>query len=249
MISDFDRDDVGHGPGPKAHTRRKVLECMTWSGTGVLWSIAGGVPYSLGLVGEAVAQGTDKATGAGRLTFLQISDGHMGFAKPVNPNVKGTLEEAIGRIAAMPIRPSFMIHTGDITHLSKASEFDDAAQIISQARLDTHYVPGEPDILDPDVTLYRDPYGRGTRGAGWYTFDAGGVHFMGLVNVASGGRFMSLVKRRRSRRDGRLPDVAAAAVRTAFIGRVAHSARAAPKGLAECARMRERPRMHANVTH
>ena len=168
-------------------SRRKVLECMTWAGTGVLWTIAGGVPYSLGLVGEAMAQ---EASG---FTFLQISDSHMGFAKPVNPNAKGTLEEAIDRIKTMPVKPAFMIHTGDITHLSKPAEFDDAAQIISQAQLDTHYVPGEHDILDPEVKLYRNRYGRGTLGAGWYSFDAGGVHFMGLVNVASGGRFMGLV--------------------------------------------------------
>ncbi len=95
-------------------TRRKVLECMTWAGTGVLWTVAGGVPRSLGLVDEAMAP---KPRG---LTFLQISDSHMGFDKPANPNAKGTLEEAIGRIKALPAKPSFMIHTGDITHLSKA---------------------------------------------------------------------------------------------------------------------------------
>jgi 3',5'-cyclic AMP phosphodiesterase CpdA len=81
------------------------------------------------------------------------------------------------------VKPSFIIHTGDITHLSKPSEFDDADRIISQARLDVHYVPGEHDVLDEDVKLYRDRYGRGTKGAGWYSFDANGVHFIGLVNV------------------------------------------------------------------
>jgi len=105
----------------------------------------------------------------------------------VNPNVKGTLEEAISRIKTMPVKPSFVIHTGDITHLSKASEFDDAEHIISQAQLDVHYVPGEHDVLDPEVKLYLERFGRGTKGAGWYSFDANGVHFMGLVNVATGG--------------------------------------------------------------
>lgn len=90
-------DDQRDGPG-----RRKVLECMTWAGTGVLWTIAGGVPRSLGIVDEAMAQTT------GSLTFLQISDSHMGFDKPANPNAKGTLEEAIGKIKILPIRPSFM---------------------------------------------------------------------------------------------------------------------------------------------
>jgi 3',5'-cyclic AMP phosphodiesterase CpdA len=157
-------------------SRRKVLECMTWAGTGVLWTVAGGVPRSLGLVGEAHAQGAG-------LTFLQISDSHVGFDKPANPNALGTLEEAINKVKALPAKPSFMIHTGDITHLSKVSEFDDAERIISQARLDVHYVPGEHDVLDEGVKLYKDRYGRGTNGAGWYSFDANGVHFVGLVNV------------------------------------------------------------------
>jgi 3',5'-cyclic AMP phosphodiesterase CpdA len=162
-------------------SRRKVLECMTWAGTGVLWSIAGGVPHSLGIVGEANAQ-SNMAQPSG-LTFLQISDSHVGFDKPANPNALGTLEEAIGKIKEQPIKPAFMIHTGDITHLSKVKEFDDADRIISQSRLDVHYVPGEHDFLDEGATLYKDRYGRGSKGAGWYSFDANGVHFIGLVNV------------------------------------------------------------------
>jgi len=158
-------------------SRRKVLECMTWAGTGVLWTISGGVPHSLGIVNEAIAQS------AGELTFLQISDSHIGFDKPANPNAIGTLEEAIGKIRMLSVKPSFMIHTGDITHLSKVKEFDDADKIISQARLDVHYVPGEHDLIDDEAKLYRERYGRGARGAGWYSFDANGVHFVGLVNV------------------------------------------------------------------
>ncbi|MCK9913566.1 metallophosphoesterase [Microbacteriaceae bacterium K1510] len=158
--------------------RRKVLECMTWAGTGVLWTVAGGVPASLGIIDEAVAQ---EAKG---FTFLQISDSHMGFDKPANPNVKSTLEEAIARVKAVPGNPAFMIHTGDISHLSKPSEFDDADKIISQAKLDVHYVPGEHDLIDEDRgKLYRERYGRGTKGDGYYSFDANGVHFVGLVNV------------------------------------------------------------------
>ncbi len=160
-------------------SRRRVLECMTWAGTGVLWTISGGIPISLGIIGEASAQAADG------LTFLQISDSHVGFDKPANPNAKGTLEEAIGHVKALPAKPAFMIHTGDITHLSREKEFDDAEHIIAQARLDVHYVPGEHDIIDPDVKLYKQRYGRGTKGTGWYSFDANGVHFMGLVNVAN----------------------------------------------------------------
>ena len=157
--------------------RRKVLECMTWVGTGVLWTISGGVPHSLGLIDKAVAEP------AKSLTFLQISDSHVGFDKPANPNALGTLEEAVARINALPAKPAFMIHTGDISHLSKAAEFDNADRIISQTRLDVHYVPGEHDFLDEERKFYLDRYGHGTKGAGWYSFDANGVHFIGLVNV------------------------------------------------------------------
>ncbi|MGC1777175.1 MAG: metallophosphoesterase [Xanthobacteraceae bacterium] len=157
--------------------RRKVLECMTWVGTGVLWTVSGGVPHSLGIMGEAAAA---EAKG---LTFLQISDSHVGFDKPANPNALGTLEEAIAKVNAQPQKPAFMIHTGDISHLSLEAQFDDADRIISQSRLDVHYVPGEHDFLDPDQKLYLQRYGRGTKGAGWYSFDANGVHFVALVNV------------------------------------------------------------------
>jgi 3',5'-cyclic AMP phosphodiesterase CpdA len=168
-MSNSDRDD--------GLNRRKVLECMTWVGTGVLWTVSGGVPHSLGLMGEAMAQE------ASELTFLQISDSHVGFDKPANPNALGTLEEAIAKVNALPKKPAFMIHTGDISHLSLAAQFDDADRIISQSRLDVHYVPGEHDFLDPDQKFYLDRYGKATKGSGWYSFDANGVHFIGLVNV------------------------------------------------------------------
>jgi 3',5'-cyclic AMP phosphodiesterase CpdA len=158
-------------------SRRKILECMTWAGTGVLWTVAGGMPRSMGIIGEATA------AQPGGLSFLQISDSHVGFDKAANPNAIGTLEEAIAKIKTLPEKPAFIIHTGDITHLSKQSEFDNADRIIAQARLDVHYVPGEHDLLDEGQNFYRERYGRGAKGAGWYSFDANGVHFIGLVNV------------------------------------------------------------------
>jgi 3',5'-cyclic AMP phosphodiesterase CpdA len=158
-------------------SRRKVLECMTWVGTGVLWTVSGGVPHSLGIIDQAVAQ---EARG---LTFLQISDSHIGFHLPPNPNALGTLEEAIAKVNALPKKPAFMIHTGDISHLSLASQFDDADKVIAETRLDVHYVPGEHDFVDAERKLFLDRYGRGTKGAGWYSFDANGVHFIALVNV------------------------------------------------------------------
>jgi len=158
--------------------RRGALECMLWAGTGVLWTVAGGVPASR-LIGSA--QAAEKG-----FTFLQISDSHVGFDKAANPNALATLEDAIAKVQALPAKPAFLIHTGDITHLSKAKEFDDAAQVIGRLRLDGHYVPGEHDVVDEGTgKAYLERYGKGARGAGWYSFDQNGVHFVGLVNVVN----------------------------------------------------------------
>ena len=156
--------------------RRQALECMIWAGTGVLWTVSGGVPTSMAL-GFAQAAETG-------FSFLQISDSHVGFDKPANPNALGTLQEAIDKVGAMPAKPSFMIHTGDISHLSKPKQFDDADQVIGQAKLEVHFVPGEHDVIDEGQgKLYLDRYGKTAKGAGWYSFDQAGVHFIGLVNV------------------------------------------------------------------
>src|SRR5580658_5283352 len=163
--------------------RRGVLECMIWAGTGVLWTVAGGVPRS-SLLGISEA----KAQAAGGFTFLQISDSHIGFKQAANPNALGTLEEAIAKAGALPQKPAFMIHTGDITHLSRPEEFDNADQVISSAKLDTFYVPGEHDVIDEGLgKAYLERYAKRTqaKGTGWYSFDKSGVHFVGLVNVAN----------------------------------------------------------------
>jgi len=158
--------------------RRGALECMIWAGTGVLWALSGGVPKSVGLLGEALAA---EASG---FTFLQISDSHIGFNKPANPDAIGTLREAIAKVKAVKSKPAFMIHTGDITHLSKPDEFDSAAQLIGESGLNVHYVPGEHDFIDEGLgKLYLERYGKGTKGQGWYSFDDHGVHFIGLNNV------------------------------------------------------------------
>ncbi len=157
-------------------TRRQALECMVWAGTGVVWTLAGGIPKS-SLIGSAEAAETG-------FSFLQISDSHVGFDKPANPNALGTLQEAIGKVIALPVKPAFMIHTGDISHLSKPGQFDDADKVIGAAKLDVHYVPGEHDLIDETQgKAYLERYGKQTKGAGWYAFDQAGVHFVGLVNV------------------------------------------------------------------
>ena len=162
-------------------TRREALECMIWAGTGVLWSLSGGVPTSLGLLGAA--QAAEATTSS--FTFLQISDSHIGFEKPANPHVADTLKVAMDHVSALKVKPAFMLHTGDITHLSKPVEFDTAAQLIKSSGVEVHTVPGEHDIIDEAVgKAYLERYGANTKGAGWYSFDQQGVHFVGLVNVA-----------------------------------------------------------------
>jgi 3',5'-cyclic AMP phosphodiesterase CpdA len=158
--------------------RRHALECMVWAGTGVLWTMSGGVPVARGLLGEAKA-----ATDTG-FSFLQMSDSHIGFNKAANPDALATLREAVAKVKAMTAKPSFIVHTGDVTHLSKPSEFDNADQVFGETGLPIRYIPGEHDIIDEARgKAYLDRYGKGSKGAGWYSFDDHGVHFVGLVNV------------------------------------------------------------------
>jgi 3',5'-cyclic AMP phosphodiesterase CpdA len=172
------RHDCDHGSGLN---RRQALECMVWAGTGVVWTVSGGVPRSLNLLGSDPAIAADSA-----FSFVQISDSHIGFEKPANPNARATLSEAIDKVKGLPVKPAFMLHTGDITHLSKPAEFDDASQLIGAAGLDVHYVPGEHDVIDEALgKAYVDRYGKGARGPGYYAFDHGGVRFIGLVNVVN----------------------------------------------------------------
>jgi len=172
-----DDDEKGNGLN-----RRHALECMIWAGTGIMWTMVGGVPKSLNLLTEAEAA---EAVQQG-LTFLQISDSHVGFDKEAKVTAIDTLGEAIGKVKALSQKPSLMIHTGDITHLSKADQFDTASQIIGSTGIDVHYVPGEHDMVDADQgKAYLDRYGKNTWGQGWYSFDQNGVHFIGLVNVVN----------------------------------------------------------------
>jgi 3',5'-cyclic-AMP phosphodiesterase len=116
----------------------------------------------------------------GELSFVQISDSHMGFNKPANPDVAGTLKAAVDKINGLATPPEFMLHTGDISHLSKLEEFDTVDQILkSAAPKDVFYVPGEHDVLDDDGKQFLERYGKGTKGAGWYSFDKKGMHFIG----------------------------------------------------------------------
>jgi 3',5'-cyclic AMP phosphodiesterase CpdA len=159
--------------------RRGMLRCMAWVGTGLVWTLRGGVPSS-----RVFGQEAAKAAG-NDFTFVQISDSHIGFAREPNKDVTGTLKEAVDRITRLPEAPDFILHTGDLTHLAKRAEFDTVAEVLKGARVKTLAVPGEHDFDADDNKLYRERFGKGTRGTGWYSFDWKGVHFVGLVNVAN----------------------------------------------------------------
>ena len=160
--------------------RRGFLSCMAWAGTGAFFLMEGGILKSYAL------RTAERVASAGQLSFVQISDSHMGFNKAANPDVVGTLKTAVEKINALPVAPEFMLHTGDISHLSKPEEFDTVGQILKGASArDVFFVPGEHDVLDDDGSQYRERYGKGAKGAGWYSFDKKGVHFIGLVNVVN----------------------------------------------------------------
>ena len=160
--------------------RRGFLKCMAWAGTGLVWTFAAGVPTSRAF-GE-------RARGGGKsdFSFVQISDSHIGFDKPANPDVSATLQVAIDKINALPEKPDFMIHTGDLSHLSKPTEFDTLDQALrGAAAKQIYFVPGEHDMLTDNGEQYLQRFGKGSKGTGWYSFDHKGVHFVGLVNVAN----------------------------------------------------------------
>lgn len=160
--------------------RRGFLKCMAWAGTGLVWTLSGGIPVSRAFA-KAMNQ---KANKGGDFSFVQISDSHMGFNKPANPDVVATLQAAVDKINGLQDPPEILLHTGDISHLSTADEFDNVDQILKSAvAKDVFFVPGEHDVLDDNGKSYLERYGKNAKSSGWYSFDKKGVHFMGLVNV------------------------------------------------------------------
>jgi len=166
----------------KLHARRGALKCLGFGGAGTLFALAGGVltPIDLALAGS---DDTLKRAALKPL-FVQISDSHIGFSKDANPDVVATLNRGIDLVNALPQQPALVIHTGDITHLSKASEFDTAQQLLSRLRAtELHTVPGEHDTTDPGAATFFGRFGKASDNRGYYSFDHAGVHFIGLVNV------------------------------------------------------------------
>ena len=177
------KDEILHDHNHDGIDRRGFLKCMAWAGTGALCVMQGGVlkSYSMSRANE-----WNSAKMAGELSFAQISDSHMGFNKAANPDVAATLKAAVDKINGLSVPPEFLLHTGDISHLARPEEFDTVDQILKGAvAKDVFFVPGEHDVIGDEGKQYRDRYGKGTQGEGWYSFEKKGVHFIGLVNVVN----------------------------------------------------------------
>jgi 3',5'-cyclic AMP phosphodiesterase CpdA len=169
-------------PDESLLSRRNALKCMAYGGAGTLFALSGGVLMPIDLA--MAADDKQAAAKLGKPLFVQISDTHIGFNKDANPDVNGTLTQTIDIVNGMSERPALIIHTGDITHLSKPAEFDTAQQLLSRLRTtEIHTVPGEHDTSDATVTEYFNRFGKASGNKGYYSFDHDGVHFVGLINV------------------------------------------------------------------
>lgn len=177
------QDDASNGgrAASPSMSRRRAMACLAWAGAGILWTIEGGVPRGVSLGGAPASAAEGPSSVA--LSFVQISDSHIGFNKAPNPDPAATLQSAIDRIRQAAQRPAFMLHTGDVSHLSRPEEFDIAQQIVNGAGLETRYVPGEHDVIGDDGRAFFSRFASDTGGNGWYSFDQRGVHFIALVNV------------------------------------------------------------------
>lgn len=162
----------------KGPDRRDFLKCMAWAGTGLAFAMSGGLLSSCSVENFPSEKGT--------LSFVQISDTHIGFSKDPNPKVVDTLQAAIDKINALPQRPPFLLHTGDLTHLSKPEEFDTLAEILKSVKTDQiFFVPGEHDTFVDQGKQFLERFGKGTQGKGWQSFDHNGTHYIGLNNVVA----------------------------------------------------------------
>jgi len=175
MSNYIDKDTTNDGID-----RRGFLKCMAWAGAGMVWAMKGGVLTARAFAADAATVGGED------FSFVQVSDSHIGFNKGVYSDVVGTFQSAVSRINALPTRPSLVLHTGDLTHLSKPAEFDTVAQVMKSIKTQrSFFVPGEHDYFVDNGNRYLERFGKGTIGTGYQSFDYKGVHFIGLVNVAN----------------------------------------------------------------
>ena len=158
--------------------RRDFVEHVGWTGAGIAWALSPGGIFTA----KAVAAGSAAMNGP---FFVQISDSHIGFDKAANTDVIGTLRTAVNAINALPTQPNFVMHTGDITHLSKPAQFAAAKQVLGTLRAPLITIPGEHDVLGSTFAAYNDAFPNKTKQTTtqWFSWDEGGVHYVALVNV------------------------------------------------------------------
>ena len=144
-----------------------------------------GVACSTALVGRSAAARAARR-GAKEFYFLQMSDTHVGFADPrINPEAAVTLEKAVATVNALPVRPDFIVFTGDLSHTTddpverrrRLTRFRELASKLTVK--DVRFLPGEHDASLDGGEAFRELFG-------WthYTFDHEGVHFIVLDNVS-----------------------------------------------------------------
>ncbi len=174
MSNFIDKDTTNDGID-----RRGFLKCMAWAGAGLVWAMKGGILTARAFGADASADNAD-------FSFVQVSDSHIGFHRGVYTDVVGTFQTAVSRINSLPTSPALVLHTGDLSHLSKPAEFDAVSQVMKSINTQqSFFVPGEHDYFVDNGKRYLERFGKGTKGLGWQSFDYRGVHFVGLVNVAN----------------------------------------------------------------
>jgi len=151
--------------------RGTFLSHVGWTGAGVA--------YLLGAHGIARAANAPP----GGSYFVQISDSHIGFHQAANPDVAGTLQQTIAAINALPNQPEFVIHTGDVTHLAKAEQFDTARSLLGTLRAPLVVLPGEHDALGGGLAPFLAAFAPKSGTTGWFSWESRGVHYVALVNV------------------------------------------------------------------
>ncbi|MER5917610.1 metallophosphoesterase [Streptomyces sp. NPDC001982] len=179
LMGDNDQLSEEHGM-----TRRQLLRHAGWFGGAVVLTVTSGEVISHIAGSRDTAEAAAATSGA--LRFVQVSDSHIGFNGPANTDVAGSFTEAINQVNSLGFRPDFVMHSGDLTHLSTAAQFDQVRQMMTRLQTDRVLtVPGEHDSIGDSGRAYRQIFGKGTLGDGWYSFDTHGVHFIALVNTLS----------------------------------------------------------------
>jgi 3',5'-cyclic-AMP phosphodiesterase len=164
--------------------RRKFIEHVSWTGLGIVWAVGANGLFTACQAGEPTAQNPSTAS---PLSFVQISDTHIGFKKPANEHVTETLQKTIDAINALPVPSAFVVHTGDISHLSKPEEFDLAKQLLAQLKVPLFTLPGEHDTIGDRGKAYEEAFPRKDVREGLQVWDQAGIHFVSLTNVLDFG--------------------------------------------------------------